>query len=137
MEETLQCPSSRTSIAHNGRDRRVRSLAYRISFLRLKIASTRRPISVLAHISRLFAALFAAGAILDFTIINYVVLFFWFGVFVVAHDWLLNLHGRLFRLSEERLNSIHYLGMAIYKIGILLFNLIPYIALSIVSHHFG
>ena len=80
---------------------------------------------------------FVKDVLLWCTIINYAVLFFWFGVFVVAHDWLLNLHGRLFRLSDERINSIHYLGMAIYKIGILLFNLVPYVALSIVSNHAG
>jgi hypothetical protein len=71
------------------------------------------------------------------TIINYVVLFLWFGAFVFAHSWLLNLHGRWFRMSEERFNGIHYLGMAIYKIGILLFNLVPYVALCIVSHQAG
>lgn len=69
------------------------------------------------------------------TLINYAVLFLWFGVFVFAHGWLLRLHGQLFRLSEERLDGIHYLGMAIYKIGILLFNLVPYVVLSIVSNH--
>lgn len=78
---------------------------------------------------------FVKDVLLWCTIINYAVLILWFGVFVVAHGWLLNLHGRLFHLSEERLSSIHYLGMAIYKIGILLFNLVPYIALSIVSNH--
>jgi hypothetical protein len=40
-------------------------------------------------------------------------------------------------MPEERFNGIHYLGMAIYKIGILVFNLVPYIALCIVSHHAG
>jgi hypothetical protein len=71
------------------------------------------------------------------TIINYVVLLLWCGAFVFAHGWMLNLHGRWFRMSEERFNGIHYLGMAIYKIGILVFNLVPYIALCIVSHHAG
>ncbi|MFC4526348.1 hypothetical protein ISN76_19015 [Dyella halodurans] len=69
------------------------------------------------------------------TIINYVILIVWFAAFVLAHRWMLNLHGRWFRLPEERFDSIHYAGMAIYKIGILLFNLVPYLALRIVLSH--
>lgn len=68
-------------------------------------------------------------------IINYVVLILWFGAFVFAHRWMLNLHGRWFRLTEERFNVIHYSGMAIYKIGILFFTLIPYLALHIALSH--
>jgi hypothetical protein len=68
-------------------------------------------------------------------IINYIVLILWFGAFVFAHRWMLNLHSRWFRLTEERFIVIHYSGMAIYKIGILLFNLIPYLALHIAQSH--
>lgn len=76
---------------------------------------------------------FIKDVLLWCTLINYAVLLVWFGVFVFAHRWLLNLHGRWFQLSAERFDSINYLGMAIYKVGTLLFNLVPYIALSIVS----
>lgn len=37
--------------------------------------------------------------------------------------------GRWFRLSVERFDCAHYLWMALLKIGILLFNLVPYCAL--------
>lgn len=67
------------------------------------------------------------------TIINYGVLMIWFLVFVFAHDWIHQLHGRWFRLSREQFDAIHYGGMAIYKIGILLFNLVPYIVLRIMG----
>lgn len=67
--------------------------------------------------------------------INYGVILVWFIAFRFGHAWLFNLHGRWFRLSEERFDAIHYSGMAIYKIGILLFNLVPYIALSIIGSH--
>ena len=70
-------------------------------------------------------------------IVNYGVLIWWFLVFVLAHDWMLRLHGRWFRLSAEHFDTIHYAGMAIYKIGILLFNLVPYVALHIVMNHRG
>ena len=43
------------------------------------------------------------------------------------------LHSRWFYLSREQFDALHYAGMALYKIGILLFNLVPYIALHIVG----
>ena len=66
------------------------------------------------------------------TIINYATLLVWFLVFTLAHDWLRRFHGRWFRVSDEQFDALHYLGMAIYKIGILLFNLVPFIVLLMV-----
>jgi len=62
------------------------------------------------------------------TCINYAILFVWFGVFILAHDWLYRLHTCFFLLSDEAFDAVHYGGMAVYKIGILLFNLAPLIA---------
>ena len=67
------------------------------------------------------------------TVINYGILLVWFVVFALAHDWIRRLHGGWFRLSDEQFDALHYLGMAIYKIGIFLFNLVPYVALCIVG----
>ncbi|WP_291775457.1 DUF6868 family protein [Castellaniella sp.] len=39
------------------------------------------------------------------------------------------LHSRWFRISNETFDAVHYGGMAIYEIGILLFNLVPRLAL--------
>jgi hypothetical protein len=36
-------------------------------------------------------------------------------------------------LSDEQFDSLHYIGMSIYKIGILLFNLVPFVVLWIVG----
>lgn len=69
------------------------------------------------------------AALLWSALINYGVLMVWFLVFIVAHDWMYLLHGRWFRLSIEQFDMVHYTGMAIYKIGILLFNLVPWITL--------
>jgi hypothetical protein len=65
--------------------------------------------------------------------INYGILLVWFLVFTLAHDWLRRLHGRWFRLSDEQFDTLHYLGMAIYKIGILLLYLTPFLVLSIIG----
>jgi len=67
------------------------------------------------------------------TVINYAVLLVWFLFFSLAHDLLYRIHGRWFRLNAEHFDAVHYAGMAIYKIGILLFNLVPYIALLVVG----
>ena len=64
-------------------------------------------------------------------VINYGVLLAWFLVFVLAHDKMLGIHGRWFRLSRDQFDALHYAGMSIYKIGIMLLNLVPCIVLSI------
>jgi hypothetical protein len=61
--------------------------------------------------------------------INYGILIIWFGFFMGAHDWLYQVHIRWFKLSNETFDTVHYAGMAAYKIGILLFNLVPLLAL--------
>lgn len=65
--------------------------------------------------------------------INYAVLLTWFLIFVFARDWMYAVHTRWFKLSAEVFDGIHYTAMAVYKIGILLFNLVPLIALSLLS----
>ncbi|MBI3246634.1 MAG: hypothetical protein HYZ50_09025 [Deltaproteobacteria bacterium] len=67
------------------------------------------------------------------TVINYGVLLVWFLFFAFAHDWIQRLHGRWFHLSREQFDALHYVGMAIFKIGIILFNLVPYVVLRIVG----
>jgi len=66
------------------------------------------------------------------TVINYGLLLLWFLFFVFAHDWIHRLHGRWFHLSGDQFNVIHYAGMSIFKIGIILFNVVPFVALCIV-----
>ena len=65
--------------------------------------------------------------------LNYAVLIIWFFVFVFAHDWMYRMCGRWFKLSLETFDAIHYAGLSVYKIGILLLNLVPLVALYLVS----
>jgi hypothetical protein len=67
------------------------------------------------------------------TVINYGVLFLWFGVFVYAHEWLYQTHTRWFKLSRDSFDALHYGGVAVYKIGVLLLNVVPLIALLLIS----
>jgi hypothetical protein len=63
--------------------------------------------------------------------INYGILLVWFLFFILAHDWLFLLHSQWFRLTVEQFDTLHYAGMSIYKLGILLLNIVPYFALGI------
>ena len=67
------------------------------------------------------------------TVINYGVLLVWFLLFALAHDWIQRLHGKWFRLSSDQFDALHYAGMAIFKIGIILFNLVPLVVLFIIG----
>ena len=64
-------------------------------------------------------------------VVNYVVLFIWFAVFVRAHDWMYRMHSRWFQLSRETFDAINYGGIAVYKVGVLLLNVAPLLALLI------
>lgn len=66
-------------------------------------------------------------------IINYGILLLWFLLFAFAHDWLERLHGRWFRLPREQFDALHYAAMAVFKLGLILFNLVPFLALCIVA----
>jgi hypothetical protein len=70
-------------------------------------------------------------------VINYGILLIWFLVFMLAHDWMYRLHGRWFHLSVEQFDMLHYAGMSVYKLGIILLNLVPYFALHTVRRTTG
>jgi len=66
-------------------------------------------------------------------VINFGLLLWWYLFFILAHDWMYRVHGKWFKLSVETFDAIHYGGMALFKLGILLFNLAPYFALRIIG----
>jgi hypothetical protein len=57
----------------------------------------------------------------------------WFLVFALAHDRVYRLHSRWFHIPVDRFYAMHYAGMALFKIGLFLFNLAPYFALRIIG----
>ena len=65
------------------------------------------------------------------TVINSGLLLLWGLLFTLPHDWLYRLTARRFRLSVEQFDAINYAGIVIFKIGVILFNLVPYVALRI------
>lgn len=67
------------------------------------------------------------------TLINMGLLLFWFLMFSLARNWVYRLHSRWFKLSPESFDRIHYSAMVFFKISVILFNLIPYVALHLVA----
>lgn len=65
--------------------------------------------------------------------LNYALLLMWTGIFIFAHDWMYGLHSRWFKISVGAFDAVHYAGIGIYKIGIILFYLAPLAALYLVS----
>lgn len=67
------------------------------------------------------------------TIINLSIVTLWFLIVVCWRDGLFRLHSKWFKLSEENFDTIHYAAMAFYKLCTYLFNLVPYLAIKIVT----
>jgi hypothetical protein len=57
--------------------------------------------------------------------INTGLLVIWFGMFAIASDWIFK------NLSRESFEAIHYGGMAALKVTVVLFNLVPLLALMV------
>lgn len=67
------------------------------------------------------------------TVINMGLLLVWFLFLMLAHDWTHRMHGKWFKIPVEQFDKIHYSAMVLFKLGIILFNLVPYLALRIVG----
>ncbi|MGA1205554.1 MAG: DUF6868 family protein [Opitutales bacterium] len=67
------------------------------------------------------------------TLINLGLLLWWGAAFFLMHDFVYRIHSRFFHLSMEEFDKIHYAGMACFKMMVLVFNLVPYLAMRIVG----
>jgi len=65
-------------------------------------------------------------------VINIGLLLWWYLFITFAHDWTYRWHTKWFKMSVDTFDAVHYGGMGLFKIGIFLFNLAPYLALRIV-----
>ena len=67
------------------------------------------------------------------TIINAGLLVLSFLLCVSAGDWIYRMHSRWFPISRESFNVAIYSFLGLFKIFVLAFNLVPYLALVIVG----
>jgi len=66
------------------------------------------------------------------TVINIAVYMMWFLMFALAHDWMYGFMGHWIHVSVDVFDAMNLAGIGLYKIGVIMFNLTPYIALRIV-----
>lgn len=66
-------------------------------------------------------------------IINMGIILYWFLMFVLAHDFVYRMHSRWFKMSVEQFDMMQYAGIGLYKILVIVFNILPYIALVIMT----
>ncbi len=67
------------------------------------------------------------------TIINAGLLLFSFVVWVFAGDFVYRMHSKWFTLSKQTFNVLFYSFLGAIKIFVLVFNLVPYLALLIIG----
>jgi hypothetical protein len=67
------------------------------------------------------------------TILNVALLLLSSLLCVCAGDWVYRIHSKWFSISRETFNVVIYSFIALYKILVIVFILIPYIALLIVG----
>lgn len=70
------------------------------------------------------------------TLINFIVLIVSTVALVFCRQWVSSIHGRLFGLEESELAKLYFQYIATYKIAVIVFNLVPYLALRIIEGRF-
>lgn len=69
------------------------------------------------------------------TAINFGILIIWWLFLAIARDWMYNYQTKITRLNipEEKFDTVNYSIMAFFKVCIIVFNLVPYLAMRIVG----
>ena len=67
------------------------------------------------------------------SIINMGLLLWWFLFVMGAHDLMYRWHSKMFKVSVEKFDQIHYTGIIYFKVFVFFFNIVPYFALRIVG----
>ena len=63
--------------------------------------------------------------------INYFLLIVWVAIIAFVHDRYYQLCTRWLEVEVKQFDAINFMGIAFYKIGIILLNLVPLIALHL------
>ena len=65
------------------------------------------------------------------TVLDWIVLLLWWGFLTLAGDSMYGMHRKMFKVSRETFDAMHYGGMGFFKILIIVFNLVPYLVLRL------
>ena len=62
------------------------------------------------------------------------------GIYIISlmgvlsmHRFMCKIHVKLFRVSQETVSKVIYLYLAIYKLLLIIFNLVPWIAIQLIK----
>ena len=67
------------------------------------------------------------------SILNIGLLFVSAGFVIVFRESAVRIHAKLFAMEAEELQRIYFRYLAWYKIAVLIFNIVPYVALKIMN----
>ena len=59
-------------------------------------------------------------------------LLLWGGMILLAGDWVYGVHSTVFPMTQDQFYAIHYTLIALTKIFIFLFFLVPYVSIKLV-----
>jgi hypothetical protein len=62
---------------------------------------------------------------------NYSILLLWVLLASLGHDKFYRVTAKIFRVTPQTYDAVNYGGIAAYKVLIIFFNLIPYVALAL------
>ncbi len=60
-------------------------------------------------------------------------LLLWFLLYLIAPNWMFEMNARWFNICKRDFDLINYFGMGFFKISIILFFLLPYLAVKSMS----
>ena len=66
-------------------------------------------------------------------LINMGVLLFWAAWLMFAHDFIYKIHSIFFKIPVEKYDALNYQLMGLYKILVIVFNVVPYLALRFMA----
>ncbi len=67
------------------------------------------------------------------SVINMGMLFFSALLVVVFREWLLGIHSKMYKIDSETLSKMYIYYLALYKILIIVFCIVPYFALNLLG----
>jgi len=67
------------------------------------------------------------------SVINIGLFLWWVLFFIFGHEFMYRFHSRWFLLSSEEFDAIHYKTMALFKMFLIFFNIVPWLVLKLLQ----
>ena len=67
------------------------------------------------------------------TLINYALLILWYVIMMLPHEWIYKLSCGNLAVTAAEFDKINFIGIVVYKMAVILFNLVPCLVLYVVG----